>query len=219
MNHDFLCVLTIRSTYIDEPVAEIVVFIDYAIVNKQAPTLVAGRYAVKTTLIGATTRFMLMPPRAEKRRENEPYFIYAGIRVRELRRSLRFYHALGLKTMHRGTMRHKGVFVWLRDPRTKYVLELNYYPRGSRFHERYTSGSELDHLGFTVRDVEPLLARLRKVGVQRAVANFCEGNMRLTFVKDPDGIWLEFLSWTSRGRKLNKGAPVIDWIMPKSNRG
>jgi catechol 2,3-dioxygenase-like lactoylglutathione lyase family enzyme len=158
-----------------------------------------------------------MPLRAAKGDKNEPYFIYAGIRARELRRSLRFYHALGLRTVYRGRMHHKGVFVWLRDPRTKYILELNYYPQGSPFHERYARGSELDHLGFTVRDVEPILARLRKVGVQRSTADFYEGNIRLTFVKDPDGIWVEFLSWRQRGRKLRKTAPVINWILPKSN--
>jgi catechol 2,3-dioxygenase-like lactoylglutathione lyase family enzyme len=155
-----------------------------------------------------------MLKRETERRANEPYFIYAGIRVRQLRRSLRFYRALGLRTVHRGRMHHKGVYVWLRDPRTKYILELNYYPPSSQFHERYARGSELDHLGFTVRDVDPILARLQKIGVRRPVADFREGNVRLTFVKDPDGIWVEFLSWTERGRELRKGAPVINWILP-----
>ncbi len=173
---------------------------------------------MKATLIGTAPCPIIMPRKAAKGGKNEPYCIYAGIRVRELRRSLRFYHALGLETVYRGRMHHKGVFVWLRDPRTKYILELNYYPRGSQFHERYVPGSELDHLGFTVRDVEPVLARLRKVGMRGTVADFLEGNLRLTFVKDPDGIWVEFLSWTKRGRSLKKGAPVIDWILPKSNR-
>ena len=155
-------------------------------------------------------------PRRSVRRGEEPYFIYAGIRVRELRRSLRFYHALGLTTVSRGRMHHKGVFVWLRDPRTRYILELNYYPAASQYYERYLAGSELDHLGFTVRNVEPILTRLRKIGIRKPVADFREGNVRLTFVKDPDGIWVEFLSWTERGRELRKDAPVINWIIPKS---
>jgi len=147
--------------------------------------------------------------------ENEPYFIYAGIRVRELKRSLRFYHALGFRTLVRGRMRHKGVYVWLRDPRTKNVLELNYYPPGTSFHERYLRGSELDHLGFTVRDVEPILERLRKTGMRRIVADFCEENVRLTFVEDPDGIWVELLSWKQPRKKLAKNPPVINWFLPK----
>lgn len=155
-------------------------------------------------------------PRTSEGGENAPYFIYAGIRVRQLRRSLSFYHALGLRTVTRGRMQHKGVFVWLRDPRTKSILELNYYPRGTKFHEPYTRGSEMDHLGFTVRDVEPILERLRKLGVGKPVADFIQGSIRLTFVKDPDGIWVEFLSWTERGGKLRKGAPVIDYVLPKS---
>jgi len=159
-----------------------------------------------------------MLKRTTERRANEPYLIYAGIRVRQLRRSLRFYRALGLRTVYRGRMRHKGVYVWLRDRRTKYILELNYYPPGSQFHEHYARGSELDHLGFTVRDVNPILARLQKIGIGRPVADFREGNVRLTFVKDPDGIWVEFLSWTERGRKLRKSAPVINWILPNSDK-
>jgi catechol 2,3-dioxygenase-like lactoylglutathione lyase family enzyme len=115
-------------------------------------------------------------------------------------------------------MRHKGTFVWLRDQRTRYVLELNYYPPGSRFHERYVTGSEMDHLGFTIRDVEPVLARLRRAGVRRPVADFTEGSIRLTFVKDPDGIWIEFLSWTASKLKSKTKAPLIDWILPKSKR-
>jgi len=154
----------------------------------------------KATLIKATFPRMVMPRKAAKGVENDPYFIYAGIRVRELQRSLRFYHALGLETLTRGRMRHKGVYIWLRDPRTRHVLELNYYPPGTSFHERYARGSELDHLGFTVRDVEPILERLRKIGIRRTAADFCEGNIRLTFVQDPDGIWVELLSCTQRGK-------------------
>jgi catechol 2,3-dioxygenase-like lactoylglutathione lyase family enzyme len=92
------------------------------------------------------------------------------------------------------------------------MLELNYYPPGSRFYEKFVTGSELDHLGFTVRDVEPVLARLRKVGVRRPVADFTEGGIRLTFVTDPDGIWIEFLSWVVPKQKLK--APLIDLALP-----
>ncbi len=157
-----------------------------------------------------------MPVSAVGKRREAPYFIYAGIRVRNLRRSLVFYRALGFRTVSRGTMHHKGVFVWLRDPRTRYVLELNYYPPTSRFYERYVNGSELDHLGFIVRDVEPVLARLRKIGVRKPVADFIDGSIRLTFIKDPDGIWVEFLSWPVPKLKLKRNAPLIDLVLGKS---
>jgi len=77
---------------------------------------------------------------------------YAGIQVRDIRKSLRFYRFLGLRVSHRGTMPHGGKWVHLVDPSSKQRLELNWYPKGSRFYEKYRNGSELDHIGFIVDD-------------------------------------------------------------------
>ena len=77
---------------------------------------------------------------------------YSGIQVCDLRKSLKFYRFLGLKINHRGKMEHGGKWVHLTDPTTKQRLELNWYPKGSRFYEKYRNGSELDHIGFKVDD-------------------------------------------------------------------
>jgi catechol 2,3-dioxygenase-like lactoylglutathione lyase family enzyme len=61
-------------------------------------------------------------------------FVYFGIRVRDLKRSIRLYsRVLGLKQVHKGTMGHGGVFVHLKKPGSSQRLELNYYPPGNRF--------------------------------------------------------------------------------------
>jgi len=140
-----------------------------------------------------------------------PYMLYSGIRVRDLRRSLKFYRALGLRPVMRGKMRIKdgGTWIWLRGPDSPQILELNYYPKGNQFYKPYRGGSEMDHVGFSVRDVKPILERLQKVGVKGPIAEFDQGSVQLTFIKDPDGVWIEFLSYNEKGRKRRRGRPCV----------
>ena len=140
-----------------------------------------------------------------------PYMLYSGIRVRDLKRSLKFYRALGLRPVMRGKMRMEngGTWIWLRGPESPQVLELNYYPPGNRFYEHYHDGSEMDHVGFSVRDVRPILERLQKVGVKGPIVEFDNGSVRLTFIEDPDGVWIEFLSYNEKGRKRRRGRPCV----------
>jgi catechol 2,3-dioxygenase-like lactoylglutathione lyase family enzyme len=118
---------------------------------------------------------------------------YSGIQVRELRRSLRFYRSLGLKVTHRGTSAHGGKWVHMKDPSSGQRLELNWYPKGSRFYERYKNGSELDHIGFIVDDAVKWFKLLRKRGARPACRPFGDESETLAYVKDPDGIWIELI--------------------------
>jgi lactoylglutathione lyase len=121
-------------------------------------------------------------------------FTYTGIRVRNLERSLRFYtQAMGMKQILKGSMEHGGIFVQLKSPDSIQRLELNFYPKGNRFLEKYRSGSELDHLAFWTKDVDLHYRKLIARGAKSAVKPFSEGKYRLAFVKDPDGIWIELL--------------------------
>jgi lactoylglutathione lyase len=131
-------------------------------------------------------------------------FTYTGIRVRNLKRSIEFYsRIMGLKKTHRGRMRAGGVFVGLKDPRSRQTLELNYYPRGTKYYERFRNGSELDHLAFWERDVDAKYAEVLQHGATKAVEPFSEGGYRLAFVRDPDGIWLELIG---KERKVRRRA-------------
>lgn len=118
-------------------------------------------------------------------------FLYAGIEVRDLERSLRFYQGLGFRVVLRGKMEHGGEFVHLRLPRQSQRLELNYYPRGNPYRKPYRHGSELDHFGFVVKDPEAWARRAVRCG-GRFVSRIRETDQWLTYVEDPDGIWLEF---------------------------
>lgn len=129
-------------------------------------------------------------------------FTYTGIRVRNLGQSLRFYKkVMGMKEILRGRMKAGGVFVQLKIPRSKQLLELNYYPPKARYYERYDSGSELDHLAFWTRDVDMRFKKLTSKGAKTAVRPFSEDGYRLAFIKDPDGIWIELIGPDKRTKR------------------
>jgi len=113
---------------------------------------------------------------------------YIGIRVRDLERSKRFYvEGLGLKVGATGRMAAGGIWLELQDPETRAILELNFYPGDPPYRE----GDELDHLGFRVDDLDAVVARLSGLGAKIRIPPFEEGNERLAFLADPDGVWIE----------------------------
>ncbi len=122
-------------------------------------------------------------------------FYYAGVRVRNLPRSLRFYtKALGMTPDNKGTMGHGGKYVQLVSPRTQMRLELNWYPPESEYATRYTKGEELDHLAFVVDDVAKAYDDLLKKGAKPVVSPAKAKRDKVeVYVKDPDGIWIELL--------------------------
>lgn len=117
-------------------------------------------------------------------------FLYSGIRVRNLTRSLAFYRALGFRILARGRMDHGGLWVHLVFPGSRHRLELNFYPKGNRFYEPFRSGTEFDHFGFFTPDVEGWYRRALRAG-GRPVADFVDGTSRLVYVNDPDGVCVE----------------------------
>ena len=79
------------------------------------------------------------------------------------------------------------------DPSSKQRLELNWYPKGSRFYEKYRNGSELDHIGFIVDDAVKWFKLLVSRGAKPAAEPFTDGSEILAYVKDPDGVWIELI--------------------------
>jgi catechol 2,3-dioxygenase-like lactoylglutathione lyase family enzyme len=118
-------------------------------------------------------------------------YVYAGLRVRDLNRSLNFYRRLGFRVKARGQMGHGGKWVQLIFPGAHERLELNYYPRSNRFFEPFQRGTEFDHLGFRVSSVERWEEELtrRKLPI---VARIREPHENIVYTRDPDGNWLEF---------------------------
>lgn len=119
-------------------------------------------------------------------------FTYTGIRVRDLKRSIKFYtKTMSMRKMRQGRMQAGGIYVQLRSKDSEQELELNYYPPGSKYHEEYVEGSELDHLAFRCKDVRASYRKVLDGGGTSAIEPWDEGGYTLAFVRDPDGIWIE----------------------------
>lgn len=127
--------------------------------------------------------------------------LYTGLRVRNLERSIRFYRTLGF----RQTIRARtplGEVAQLEHPVHRFTLELNRFRPGSWHYERYKRGSEMDHIGFRVDDVDRWVRKLRRAGGRVKIPPYDTGIVipprpafegRAAYVADPDGVWIELM--------------------------
>jgi len=123
------------------------------------------------------------------------YLDYAGIRVTNLPRALKFFtRGLGLTEARRGTMHHGGIWVLLHDPVSHQHLELNYYPKGNKYATPFAPGEGLDHLGFRTRNMAEAGRLLRKAGGRRIMRFASRGKVFVEYYEGPDGIWIELIA-------------------------
>jgi catechol 2,3-dioxygenase-like lactoylglutathione lyase family enzyme len=128
--------------------------------------------------------------RSPRTRPSPVRFLYSGIRVRNLRRSLRFYEAIGFREVKRGRFSHGGTYVHLVFPGSPHRLELNYYPRGSRYYDPALAGDMFDHFGFWAARPSRWLANAIRAGGRKRLAYTDLPPQQLYFVSDPNGVWL-----------------------------
>jgi catechol 2,3-dioxygenase-like lactoylglutathione lyase family enzyme len=76
-------------------------------------------------------------------------FIYTGIRVKNLEKSIDFYtKILGMKVVGRSEIPvADGTVVNLHSEEGGFELELNYYNKTSKYAKKYVEGEALDHRG------------------------------------------------------------------------
>jgi catechol 2,3-dioxygenase-like lactoylglutathione lyase family enzyme len=145
-----------------------------------------------------------------------PSFICSDVRVRNLDRAVRFYRALGLRPVAKGRMNDGTEIVWMRDQPTGQLLELFQLSPRSPIYRPFRSRSQVENsLIFSLPDAESLLARLRTLGAKRVV-EFENGDVLLTFVRDPDGTLIELVSWTAGSRKHHRRSPMSGLAHPRS---
>lgn len=150
--------------------------------------------------------------------------LYTGLRVRNLERSVRFYRALGFRTTLRLRTR-LGEAVQLEHRPGRFTIELNRFRPGSRGYEPYRRGSELDHLGFWVDDVDRWVRKLCRAGgrVRWPAAN-CRvivpprpwSDGRAAMVADPDGVWIELMGPPKPGAASCSPPPGLGWGRPRA---
>lgn len=120
-------------------------------------------------------------------------FAYTGIRVKDLEASVKFYTSvLGMKEVEWFSQpATKGTVAILAMEGSGHQLELNHYPKGSRFDTKYELGEGLDHLGFETTDLDGVLAEAKRAGYP-AVLELEDPVHRWAYIQDPNGIWVEF---------------------------
>jgi lactoylglutathione lyase len=115
-------------------------------------------------------------------------FDHNNINVRDLDKSLRFYHlALGLNEIRRFEPPDKGfILVFLGDGTTTHKIELTWLRERT---EPYNLGDNEFHLAMVVDDYDAAFKRHKDMGV------VCYENsaMGIYFIEDPDGYWVEIL--------------------------
>ena len=122
------------------------------------------------------------------------YLDYAGIRVTNLAKAVRFFEkGVGLSEVRRGKMGHGGIWVLLQDPASQQRLELNWYPPGSKYHSRFLPGEGLDHIGVRVNDVAKAGRQLAAAGARRVEQFRWRGKVVVAYYEGPDGIWVELI--------------------------
>lgn len=125
-----------------------------------------------------------------------PKFLYTGIHVSNLEKSIVFYtKSLGMSLLLKTEIKEtSGKVAWLRSKGSRQILELNWYPKRYRYGGSKDSStmvmSGLDHLAYEVDDVVKEYRRLSKKH-RGAMKPFKEGKWMLAYVKDPDGNWIE----------------------------
>ena len=115
-------------------------------------------------------------------------FAHNNFNVRDLDRSLAFYHkALGLSEVRRKEAAD-GSFqlVFLSDGHTPHQLELTWLRDWDR---DYNLGDNEFHLAFTVDDMDAAHALHQEMGC------ICYENeaMGIYYISDPDGYWIEIV--------------------------
>lgn len=121
-------------------------------------------------------------------------FVYAGIRVKDLKKSVDFYtKVLGMKVLGKVEIpAAKGVVVNIASENEGFNLELNYYKKDSKFNTKYEPGEGLDHLAFQVEDLDAFLKTAKEKGYP-TVAEIRTEKSRWAYIEDPNGIWIEIV--------------------------
>jgi len=119
-------------------------------------------------------------------------FMYVGIRVTDLEKSIDFYtNILGMKISGRSKIEQtKGETVGLQTEKDGFTLELNYYEKDSPYNTKYVVGEGLDHLAFKVDDLDKALEEAKKAGHRTILQMKADGG-RWAYIEDPDGNWIE----------------------------
>ncbi|MFH0749237.1 MAG: VOC family protein [Candidatus Bathyarchaeota archaeon] len=120
-------------------------------------------------------------------------FSHVSITARDMDNSVKFYQeALGLDLVSRREIRENNAEIaFLSDRVSDVRIELTFW----RDKTEWISGDELDHLAFTVQNMDEAMETFRRQGVEIAKEPYSlkGSTAKIAFIKDPNGIWIEII--------------------------
>ncbi len=142
----------------------------------------------------------------------QPKFIYLGIRVKDIAKSVDFYtKVFGMKENGRSRIAEtKGDVVGLESSDGKLSLELNHYDEDSPYFTDYAAGEGLDHIAFSVPNLDEALGELRGMGIPIA-KEVKTATSRWAYVEDPNGIWIDSARLRRGPIPPSSARPVRKW--------
>jgi len=124
-------------------------------------------------------------------------FVHVSIRASDLDRSIRFYEKhFGMKLASRRPIpQNNAEIAFLESEGSPFRLELTWFKSQKKFEQAAYEDRLFDHLAFTVKDIDELVARMKKEGVTVTDEPFSlgPGGSRIAFIEDPDGTLIELI--------------------------
>ena len=117
--------------------------------------------------------------------------LHTSITVKDMDESISFYtERLGMTLASRREIKQNNAEIaFLELEGTNHRIELTWW----KDKRDYVEGDQLDHIAFSVEDLQETVDSMRKEGVDIAKEPYSLGSSRIAFIKDPNGIWLELI--------------------------
>ena len=117
--------------------------------------------------------------------------LHTSVNVKDMDRSINFYtHKLGMKLESRREIKQNNAEIaFLSIEGSNHNIELTWWKDKTD----YAEGDQLDHIAFSVEDMDEFMDRMRSDGVEIAKEPYTLGTSMIAFIKDPNGIWIEII--------------------------
>ena len=123
-------------------------------------------------------------------------YLHTMLRVKDIEKSLEFYEGLlGLKLDHTMDLEDCRLY-FLSDNQGYTQIELT--ANFDTPENGYTEGTKFGHLAFEIEeDYETFTPKLKALGHDYLYEPYFMGDMKIAFIKDPDGNQIELIKYES----------------------
>ncbi len=117
--------------------------------------------------------------------------LHTSVNVKDMDATIDFYtRNLGMKLERRREIKENNAEIaFLSIEGSNHNIELTWW----RDKKDYVEGDQLDHIAFSVENMDEFMETMKSSGVEIAREPYMLGTTRISFIKDPNGIWIEII--------------------------